>query len=949
MEGIEDWDEKVVTVARGRRTLTFTYTRGATESAAEGIAFVDEIRFPRHEIPATATPTPTAPPAPAPPRPELRVAFAHQGAVGAAWTPSADRRVSRYVLVRTIGTPAPALGSGWLVAAIAAVGAAVAAGRRGGKSGPRRAVSEGARFIAPGQRGASFSAQSSCGRQLWRAESRPCRVLLLSALAASAALAARAGAPAARVDAFAVDATVFTSANRLTTTFVDSAIESLELDPLDPVVTYVLSACYADGTCTRGEPVSARVDGPIPGGAQGELISDFSDPALWQPEDTGSALVTLTANLGEQGQADGLQVAIDFADDELAPAIRLAPDPPLDLSAGNAVLLDLESLDAQEPMPESALVSVEMVDRDPAAVAGGEPNPQRVALSATVPGWLRGRKLLVLPKREFLLRREGEPGVPAEESRRHVAADPAWQSIDRVVARFVPLDGGTRTTRLVLRSLATEHDPRVETNPRRLMLHYHGWYYPHTWGADNLEVDPPVIRDYPRNLGAAFYPWVLTDPNVGHYVSSMRSAEFGVSAEQRTALLQRHADWIAQSGAGTVIYSWVGKGPDPADPVTGGDISGAIGDFGACRPVQQAETDPIQGSGPSPGFDTDIETLIALLAEKGIATAFLVDATVDPPYKSPCHVVREQKGVLHTYGHQDGLFYDISRAGMPLFVTFATQRFGLEPVVPQIPACPTGAGGTCDCTLAADDPANPAWCPHLATLRGRFRANVTAQAVPPEYLRDGGFAGLNHYAPLHVGPNQIRRDERPFDRADLAFRDFRDVYAPSPLLWIPTYAAGFDKTRAASHDRTRIERIGRHYDASAAPPWDDPSWGAEAPDDVRYVSPCGDEFAFFDDFFALTLKYDPDYVGITEFNEWYEGTNIEPATLPPFAAPAPYPAGGCTYEDAEAITPAADIYDFFWRGVTDPDPGDAPTPEVAEMYLDHVREAHLPEVKAHGW
>ncbi|MBI2565570.1 MAG: hypothetical protein HYV63_00875 [Candidatus Schekmanbacteria bacterium] len=397
-----------------------------------------------------------------------------------------------------------------------------------------------------------------------------------------------------------------------------------------------------------------------------------------------------------------------------------------------------------------------------------------------------------------------------------------------------------------------------------------------------------------------------------------------------------------------MVYSWVGKGPDPADPASGGDISGAIGDFAACRPVQEAEPDPIQGSGPSPGFDTEIETLIALLAEKGIATAFLVDATVDPPYKSPYHVVREQKGVLYTYGHQDGLFYDISRAGKPLFVTFATQRFGLEPIVQAIPACPTGVGGACEHTLAADDPANQAWCPHLAKLTGRFRAQVTAHAAPPEYVRDGGFAGLNHYAPLHVGPDP-QLVGRPFDRADQTFRSFREDYAPPPLLWIPTCATGFDKTRAASHDRTKIERIGRHYDASEAPPWNDPSWGVDAPADARYVRPCGDEHAFFDDFFALALKYNPDYVGITEFNEWYEGTNVEPATLPPFAAPAPYPAGGCTYEDAEAITPAADIYDFFWRGVADPDPGAAAASQTAEMYLDHVCTAHLPEVAAYGW
>ncbi|MBI2569924.1 MAG: hypothetical protein HYV63_23210, partial [Candidatus Schekmanbacteria bacterium] len=69
----------------------------------------------------------------------------------------------------------------------------------------------------------------------------------------------------------------------------------------------------------------------------------------------------------EQGQADGVQVTVDFADDELAPAIRLAPDQPLDLAAGNAVLLDLESLDVAEPAPEYDFLWRGVADPDPGA------------------------------------------------------------------------------------------------------------------------------------------------------------------------------------------------------------------------------------------------------------------------------------------------------------------------------------------------------------------------------------------------------------------------------------------------------------------------------------------------------------------------------------------------------------------------------------------------------
>ncbi|MBI2567356.1 MAG: hypothetical protein HYV63_10025 [Candidatus Schekmanbacteria bacterium] len=54
-----------------------------------------------------------------------------------------------------------------------------------------------------------------------------------------------------------------------------------------------------------------------------------------QSRDATAALVTLTANIGEQGEPDGLQVAIDLANDDLSAAIRLDPDPrALDLSAG---------------------------------------------------------------------------------------------------------------------------------------------------------------------------------------------------------------------------------------------------------------------------------------------------------------------------------------------------------------------------------------------------------------------------------------------------------------------------------------------------------------------------------------------------------------------------------------------------------------------------------------
>ena len=132
-----------------------------------------------------------------------------------------------------------------------------------------------------------------------------------------------------------------------------------------------------------------------------------------------------------------------------------------------------------------------------------------------------------------------------------------------------------------------------------------------------------------------------------------------------------------------------------------------------------------------------------------------------------------------------------------------------------------------------------AWRTALASLEG-FR--VFAHTTLPGKARKGGFDGLYTYDVLIHDGSIFRRMCTSAHRLGLACA--------------PSVGPGFDALRATGETRVRQRRDGRWYDHM---------W-------------------------STALRAAPDVVTITSYNEWHEGTQIEPAR----AAAGPY----ATYEGA---------------------------------------------------
>ena len=127
-----------------------------------------------------------------------------------------------------------------------------------------------------------------------------------------------------------------------------------------------------------------------------------------------------------------------------------------------------------------------------------------------------------------------------------------------------------------------------------------------------------------------------------------------------------------------------------------------------------------------------------------------------------------------------------------------------------------------DSTLDPDD----AWRAALGTLRG---VRVFAHTALPGKAARGGFAGLYTYDVLVY-------DGSSFGRMCKGARALGLACAPS-------VGPGFDATRATLESRVRGRENGRRYDTM---------WRS-------------------------ALRAAPDVVTITSYNEWHEGTQIEPA------------------------------------------------------------------------
>jgi glycoprotein endo-alpha-1,2-mannosidase len=88
---------------------------------------------------------------------------------------------------------------------------------------------------------------------------------------------------------------------------------------------------------------------------------------------------------------------------------------------------------------------------------------------------------------------------------------------------------------------------------------------------------------------------------------------------------------------------------------------------------------------------------------------------------------------------------------------------------------------------------------------------------------------------------------------------------------------------AREHRLLFIPSVGPGYDDNRIRPWNGANTRAR------------EKGAYYDRMFGAALKANPDMVSITSYNEWHEGTQIEPA--------APKTAAGFTYPDYEGLDP----------------------------------------------
>jgi len=88
---------------------------------------------------------------------------------------------------------------------------------------------------------------------------------------------------------------------------------------------------------------------------------------------------------------------------------------------------------------------------------------------------------------------------------------------------------------------------------------------------------------------------------------------------------------------------------------------------------------------------------------------------------------------------------------------------------------------------------------------------------------------------------------------------------------------------AEAHDMLFVPCVGPGYADLRVRPWN------------RGNQRSRDGGAYFDRMFAAALEIDPDVIGLTSFNEWHEGTQIEPAQ--------PYRTDAFTYQDYQPRDP----------------------------------------------
>ncbi|HCM33183.1 glycoside hydrolase family 99 protein [Chryseobacterium sp.] len=129
---------------------------------------------------------------------------------------------------------------------------------------------------------------------------------------------------------------------------------------------------------------------------------------------------------------------------------------------------------------------------------------------------------------------------------------------------------------------------------------------------------------------------------------------------------------------------------------------------------------------------------------------------------------------------------------------------------------------------------------------------------------------------LYIGLWVEKNDSAFFDKA--GFDGFYTYFASEGFVFGSTTSNwDFLSTYAKEHHLIFIPCVGPGYSDTRIRPWNEANFKS------RYNG------KYYEKMFDAAIKVNPEFIGITSFNEWHEGTQIEPAI--------PKKAGNFTYED----------------------------------------------------
>ncbi|WP_106914498.1 glycoside hydrolase family 99 protein [Chryseobacterium aurantiacum] len=129
---------------------------------------------------------------------------------------------------------------------------------------------------------------------------------------------------------------------------------------------------------------------------------------------------------------------------------------------------------------------------------------------------------------------------------------------------------------------------------------------------------------------------------------------------------------------------------------------------------------------------------------------------------------------------------------------------------------------------------------------------------------------------LYIGLWVEKNDSAFFDKA--SFDGFYTYFASEGFVFGSTTSNwNFLSTYAKEHKLIFIPCVGPGYSDTRIRPWNEDNFKSR------------DNGKYYETMFDAAIKVNPEFIGITSFNEWHEGTQIEPAI--------PKKAGNFTYED----------------------------------------------------